>query len=184
VATPQQQVEQHQQNVQQNVKIKDLSSIHFDAKNSDLLLSGSVKDIKSSIINDNVLLRTPFNRNVSVLRNNLVVANVSQGPSGYVNSNSNIKNNINNNNNSNNSSVLAKKPSDIDLSNRIDIEHDGNFSKMYFETENLTTILTQVGSIAVIPCAVRNIGEGVVSIPLPIPKCVVLGSGDRNHDNF
>ncbi|XP_053677009.1 uncharacterized protein LOC128727157 [Anopheles nili] len=40
---------------------------------------------------------------------------------------------------------------------------EGNFSKMYFETENHTTIASQVGSIAVLPCAVRNIGEGVVS---------------------
>ncbi|XP_055634734.1 uncharacterized protein LOC129774798 [Toxorhynchites rutilus septentrionalis] len=42
-------------------------------------------------------------------------------------------------------------------------EIEGNFSKMFFETENLTTILSQVGSIAVLPCVVRNIGEGVVS---------------------
>ncbi|XP_055600565.1 serine-rich adhesin for platelets-like [Uranotaenia lowii] len=40
---------------------------------------------------------------------------------------------------------------------------EGNFSKMYFETENLTTISAQVGSITVLPCVVRNIGEGVVS---------------------
>uniref|UniRef100_A0A182Y9T3 Ig-like domain-containing protein n=1 Tax=Anopheles stephensi TaxID=30069 RepID=A0A182Y9T3_ANOST len=40
---------------------------------------------------------------------------------------------------------------------------EGNFSKMYFETDNHTTIASQVGSIAVLPCAVRNIGEGVVS---------------------
>ncbi|XP_035775384.1 uncharacterized protein LOC118457710 [Anopheles albimanus] len=40
---------------------------------------------------------------------------------------------------------------------------DGNFSKMYFETDNHTVIASQVGSIAVLPCAVRNIGEGVVS---------------------
>uniref|UniRef100_A0A182F522 Ig-like domain-containing protein n=1 Tax=Anopheles albimanus TaxID=7167 RepID=A0A182F522_ANOAL len=38
---------------------------------------------------------------------------------------------------------------------------DGNFSKMYFETDNHTVIASQVGSIAVLPCAVRNIGEGV-----------------------
>lgn len=42
-------------------------------------------------------------------------------------------------------------------------EIEGNFSKMYFETENLTTVSSQVGSIAVLPCVVRNIGEGVVS---------------------
>ncbi|XP_058815956.1 uncharacterized protein LOC131679266 [Topomyia yanbarensis] len=50
--------------------------------------------------------------------------------------------------------------------NRIDVEQreiEGNFSKMFFETENLTTISSQVGSIAVLPCVVRNIGEGVVS---------------------
>lgn len=41
---------------------------------------------------------------------------------------------------------------------------EGNFSKMYFETDNHTTIASQVGSIAVLPCAVRNIGEGVVSV--------------------
>ncbi|XP_065089297.1 uncharacterized protein LOC135710604 [Ochlerotatus camptorhynchus] len=42
-------------------------------------------------------------------------------------------------------------------------EVDGNFSKMFFETDNLTTISSQVGSIAVLPCVVRNIGKGVVS---------------------
>ncbi|EAT41047.1 AAEL007278-PA [Aedes aegypti] len=42
-------------------------------------------------------------------------------------------------------------------------EIEGNFSKMFFETDNLTTISSQVGSIAVLPCVVRNIGEGVVS---------------------
>ncbi|XP_053691971.1 uncharacterized protein LOC128740455 [Sabethes cyaneus] len=50
--------------------------------------------------------------------------------------------------------------------NRIDGELVGieaNFSKMFFETENLTTVSSQVGSIAVLPCVVRNIGEGVVS---------------------
>ncbi|XP_058450060.1 uncharacterized protein LOC131429747 [Malaya genurostris] len=50
--------------------------------------------------------------------------------------------------------------------NRIDGDQrdiDGNFSKMFFETENLTAISSQVGSIAVLPCVVRNIGEGVVS---------------------
>ena len=135
------------------MKIKDVSSIHFDAKNSDLLLSSSVKDLKSTIINDNILLRTPFNRNVSVLRSNLIA-----------------NNNINNNSSNSNNNVLSKKLSDIELNsnnnNRIDVEQDGNFSKMFFETENLTTILTQVGSIAVIPCSVRNIGDGVVSIIL------------------
>ncbi|XP_062546524.1 uncharacterized protein LOC134212563 [Armigeres subalbatus] len=50
--------------------------------------------------------------------------------------------------------------------NRVDGEFreiEGNFSKMFFETDNLTTISSQVGSIAVLPCVVRNIGEGVVS---------------------
>uniref|UniRef100_A0A182QWW7 Ig-like domain-containing protein n=1 Tax=Anopheles farauti TaxID=69004 RepID=A0A182QWW7_9DIPT len=40
---------------------------------------------------------------------------------------------------------------------------DCDVSKMYFETDNHTAIASQVGSIAVLPCAVRNIGEGVVS---------------------
>ncbi|XP_052864201.1 uncharacterized protein LOC128270820 [Anopheles cruzii] len=40
---------------------------------------------------------------------------------------------------------------------------EGNFSKMYFVTSNHTVIASQVGSIAVLPCGVRNIGEGVVS---------------------
>ncbi|XP_058056482.1 uncharacterized protein LOC131207867 [Anopheles bellator] len=40
---------------------------------------------------------------------------------------------------------------------------EGNFSKMYFVTNNHTVIASQVGSIAVLPCGVRNIGEGVVS---------------------
>ena len=48
---------------------------------------------------------------------------------------------------------------------------EGNFSKMYFETDNHTTIASQVGSIAVLPCAVRNIGEGVVSVCV----CVRVG---------
>ncbi|KFB39327.1 AGAP009183-PA-like protein [Anopheles sinensis] len=51
--------------------------------------------------------------------------------------------------------------------NRLDtgdaLVSEGNVSKMYFETDNHTRIASQVGSIAVLPCAVRNIGEGVVS---------------------
>lgn len=39
-----------------------------------------------------------------------------------------------------------------------------NSTKMYFGTVNLTTLSTQVGSIAVVPCEVHHIGEGVVSI--------------------
>ncbi|XP_055549366.1 uncharacterized protein LOC129732484 [Wyeomyia smithii] len=51
--------------------------------------------------------------------------------------------------------------------NRIDgnelVGVEGNFSKMFFETENLTMVSSQVGSIAVLPCVVRNIGAGLVS---------------------
>lgn len=36
-------------------------------------------------------------------------------------------------------------------------------SRMYFGTSNSTTITSQVGSTAHLPCTVHNIGEGVVS---------------------
>lgn len=35
---------------------------------------------------------------------------------------------------------------------------------MYFGTENSTVITTQIGANAHLPCAIHNIGEGVVSI--------------------
>ncbi|XP_058126688.1 uncharacterized protein LOC131289456 [Anopheles ziemanni] len=64
----------------------------------------------------------------------------------------------------------ASAPSEAEPSgnmNRLDtgdaLVSEGNVSKMYFETDNHTRIASQVGSIAVLPCAVRNIGEGVVS---------------------
>uniref|UniRef100_A0AAG5DTW7 Ig-like domain-containing protein n=1 Tax=Anopheles atroparvus TaxID=41427 RepID=A0AAG5DTW7_ANOAO len=64
----------------------------------------------------------------------------------------------------------ASAPSELEPSgniNRLDTSDasvaEGNVSKMYFETDNHTRIASQVGSIAVLPCAVRNIGEGVVS---------------------
>lgn len=51
---------------------------------------------------------------------------------------------------------------------------DGHFSHntldeyyrepMYFGTENSTTVNTQIGATAHLPCSVHNIGEGVVSI--------------------
>ncbi|KAG8233171.1 hypothetical protein J437_LFUL012871 [Ladona fulva] len=34
---------------------------------------------------------------------------------------------------------------------------------MYFATENSTTVTAQIGSTALVPCVVRNIGDGMVS---------------------
>lgn len=56
---------------------------------------------------------------------------------------------------------------DKDQSDEVDADHnslDGLFKEpMYFGTENSTTIMTQVGANAHLPCIVHHIGEGVVS---------------------
>lgn len=59
---------------------------------------------------------------------------------------------------------------DLDNNNTVDGHFQHNtldeFYKepMYFGTENSTVITTQIGANAHLPCAIHNIGEGVVSI--------------------
>lgn len=43
-----------------------------------------------------------------------------------------------------------------------------NKSETFFLTENSTTVTAQIGSATYLPCAVRNLGSGVVSDPFEI----------------
>lgn len=39
--------------------------------------------------------------------------------------------------------------------------------RMFFATENNTAVTSQTGSNALLPCVIRNLDDGVVSLPLP-----------------
>lgn len=58
-------------------------------------------------------------------------------------------------------SSIGQDKSDANLDHNSLVEHK---EPMYFGTENSTTITTQVGANAHLPCVVHHIGEGVVSI--------------------
>ena len=68
---------------------------------------------------------------------------------------------------------------------------DGHFSHntldeyykepMYFGTENSTTINTQIGANAHLPCTVHHIGEGVVSITLSLTHSFTFSLVSQNN---
>jgi len=41
---------------------------------------------------------------------------------------------------------------------------------VFFATENSTVVTAQTGSTALVPCVVKNIGDGVVSVAMLAPK--------------
>lgn len=76
---------------------------------------------------------------------------------------------INKNSISDSSKVLSdfkKVDSDNKTKTMSEESHNDTVSKTIFKTENLTTIIAQVGSTVQIPCSVQNIGEGTVSIDI------------------
>lgn len=121
--------------------------------NSDKKLSIN-SDINSHILSENEILKTSIRQNI--------LKNITTS-----NNNFNIFNNVNK------TKIKIKESSDEEFilnkdnsNNQLNNNENENFTKMYFGTENLTTISTQVGSIAVVPCEVHHIGEGVVSISI------------------